>query len=129
MFEIGAEMLDTVGVQLSRARLGNHRPRPVDGALRETGGGMLRQSPMQLLQQAVSSDFATRSSAETGRLFLEGMGERNHGFADLRVSKRGESYQNSLNIAPPQNETVDAQHFHTARVRARQCVVRLHSVD
>jgi len=74
------------------------------------------QSRMQLLQQAVSSDFAT--PPVTGRLFFECMGERNHGFADLSVGKRGEPYQNTLNIAPPQNEPVDAQHFHP-RTRPR----------
>ena len=60
---------------------------------------------MQLIQQAVSSDFATPSSDRA--LFLECLGERNHGFADLRVGKRGEPYQNTLNIAPPQNERIE----------------------
>ena len=36
--------------------------------------------------------------------FLECLGERNHGLADLGVGKRGEPYQNTLNIAPPQND-------------------------
>ena len=36
--------------------------------------------------------------------FLECLGERNHGLADFGVGKRGEPYQNTLNIAPPQND-------------------------
>src|SRR4051812_20617129 len=65
----------------------------------------------------------------TGRLFVECLGERNHGFADLRVGKRGEPYQNTLNIAPTQNEAIYAEHFHPARGRARLRGLRLHSVD
>jgi hypothetical protein len=36
-----------------------------------------------------------------GRLVLECLGERNHGFADLGVGKRGEPYQKSLKSTSP----------------------------
>ena len=49
------------------------------------------QSRMQVIQQAVFFRILQLPPV-TGRLFLECLGERNHGFADLLVGKRGEPY-------------------------------------
>ena len=78
----------------------------------------------------------------TGCLFLECLGERNHGFADLRAApvKRGEPDQNTLNIghncaravipiqlsrnnAPRKNEPVYSEHFtpHASARTAAAC--------